>query len=216
VRPFDIDAQQLKNNLLAMGALVEKQIVNAHQALMESDKNLAHAVIQNDAKVNAMDLELDEEALRILALHTPTARDLRSITTAMKITTELERISDLAENVCERVIELADEPQLKPYIDITRMAESSNRMVKNALQAFISEDVKLARQVRDDDDFVDQLIEQVFRELLSFMLEEPQSITRGIRIMFVAKYFERIADHATNIAELVVYLVEGTIIRHTT
>lgn len=216
MRPFDAEAQQLKDRLLAMGELVEYQIVHAKQALLESDKDLAQKIIVNDHKVNAMDVEIDEAALRLLALHHPTARDLRSITTAMKIATELERISDLAENICERVLELADEPQLKPYIDISHMAESSIHMVKDSLQAFVTEDSTLARHVCDSDDLVDNLIEQVFRELLSFMLEEPKSITRGIRVMFVAKYIERIADHATNIAELVVYLVEGKIIRHTT
>jgi phosphate transport system protein len=216
VRPFDAEAQQLKDQLLAMGELVENQIVHAKQALVESDKELAREVIVNDHKVNAMDVEIDEAALRLLALHQPTARDLRSITTAMKIATELERISDLAENICERVLELSDEPQLKPYIDISQMADSSIHMVKGSLQAFVTEDSTLARQVCDNDDLVDALIEQIFRELLSFMLEEPKSITRGIRVLFVAKYIERIADHATNIAELVVYLVEGKIIRHTT
>jgi len=216
VRPLDAGAQQLKERLLTMGELVENQIVHAKKALVESDKELAREVIVNDHKVNAMDVEIDEAALRLLALHQPTARDLRSITTAMKIATELERISDLAENICERVLELADEPQLKPYIDISQMADSSIHMVKGSLQAFVNEDSTLARQVCDSDDLVDALIEQVFRELLSFMLEEPKSITRGIRVMFVAKYIERIADHATNIAELVVYLVEGKIIRHTT
>ncbi len=216
MRPLDAGAQQLKDRLLTMGELVENQIVHAKKALVESDKELAREVIVNDHKVNAMDVEIDEAALRLLALHQPTARDLRSITTAMKIATELERISDLAENICERVLELADEPQLKPYIDISQMADSSIHMVKGSLQAFVNEDSTLARQVCDDDDLVDDLIEQVFRELLSFMLEEPKSITRGIRVMFVAKYIERIADHATNIAELVVYLVEGKIIRHTT
>lgn len=216
MRQFDAEAQQLKDRLLAMGELVENQIVHAKQALVASDKELAREVIVNDHKVNAMDVEIDEAALRLLALHQPTARDLRSITTAMKIATELERISDLAENICERVLELSDEPQLKPYIDISQMADSSIHMVTGSLQAFINEDSTLARQVCDNDDLVDNLIEQIFRELLSFMLEEPKSITRGIRVMFVAKYIERIADHATNIAELVVYLVEGKIIRHTT
>jgi phosphate transport system protein len=216
LRPLDAEAQQHKERILTMGELVETQIVQAKQALVESDKELAHTVIANDHKVNAMDVEIDEAALRLLALHHPTARDLRSITTAMKIATELERISDLAENICERTIELSDEPRLKPYIDISHMADSSIHMVKGAIQAFVNEDSTLARQVCDNDDLVDNLTEQIFRELLSFMLEDPRSITRGIRVMFVAKDIERIADHATNIAELVVYLVEGKIIRHTT
>ncbi|MGH7256508.1 MAG: phosphate signaling complex protein PhoU, partial [Nitrospirales bacterium] len=149
------------------------------------------------------------------ALHQPTARDLRFVTTAMKISSELERMSDLAENICERAIELNDEAQLKPYIDIPRMANWTLRMVKESLDAFVNHDAKLARKVCQDDDYVDDLTEQLFRELLSFMIENPQTISRAIRLTFIAKYIERIADHATNVAELVVYMVEGKIIRHT-
>jgi phosphate transport system protein len=134
----------------------------------------------------------------------------------MKLASELERISDLAENVCERSIELNEEPQLKPYIDIPRMGKWARTMVKESIDAFVKEDAKLARKVLQDDDFVDDLMGQLFRELLSFMLEDPRTTSRAIRLTFIAKYLERMADHATNIAELVVYLVEGKIIRHTT
>jgi phosphate transport system protein len=133
----------------------------------------------------------------------------------MKISTELERMSDLAENIAERSIELDQEPQLKPYIDIPRMANWAMTMVKESLDAFVSYDSALARKVINDDDFVDSLTEQLFRELVSFMIEDPKTITRAIRLTFVSKYIERIADHATNVAELVVYMVEGKIIRHT-
>jgi len=133
----------------------------------------------------------------------------------MKISTELERMSDLAENIGERVIELNEEPQLKPYIDIPRMADHAQRMVKEALDAFVNRDATLARKVCGDDDFVDNLTHQIFRELLTYMIEDPHSISRAVRITFVSKYLERMADHATNVAELVVYLVEGKIIRHT-
>ena len=133
----------------------------------------------------------------------------------MKISTELERISDLSENISERAIELNEEPQLKPYIDIPRMGNLARVMVKESIDAFIKEDSTLARKVLGDDDFVDDLMEQLFRELLSFMVENPHTISRAIRLSFIAKYLERMADHATNIAELVVYLVEGKIIRHT-
>ena len=138
------------------------------------------------------------------------------MTTAMKISTELERISDLAENVCERTIELNEEPQLKPYIDIPRMGNLARGMVKESIDAFVKDDSALARKVLAHDDLVDDLMEQIFRELLSFMIEDPRTISRATRLTFVAKYLERMADHATNIAELVVYLVEGKIIRHTT
>jgi phosphate transport system protein len=198
-----------------MGGIAEEQVQGSLRALIARDSDLARKIIENDRRVNALDVEVDEDCLRLLALQQPTARDLRFITTAMKISTELERISDLAENICERAIELNEEPQLKPYIDIPRMANWSLRMVKEALDAFVTGDASLARKVCTDDDFVDDLTHQLFRELLSFMLENPQTITRAIRITFIAKYLERIADHATNVAELVVYMAEGKIIRHT-
>ena len=214
-RHFDDELQSLKEQILRMGGLAEEQVQGALRALVERDSDLARKIIENDRRVNTLDVEVDEDCLRLLALQQPTARDLRFITTAMKISTELERISDLAENICERAIELNEEPQLKPYIDIPRMANWALKMVKDALDAFVNHDAELARKVCRDDDFVDDLTHQLFRELLSFMLENPQTITRAIRITFIAKYLERIADHATNVAELVVYLVEGKIIRHT-
>jgi len=214
-RHFDQELLDLKEKILRMGSLVEEQVQGALRALTERDSDLARKIIANDRQVNTLDVEVDEDCLRLLALQQPAARDLRFITTAMKISTELERISDLAENICERAIELNEEPQLKPYIDIPRMANWSLRMVKEALDAFVNHDATLARKVCTDDDFVDDLTHQLFRELLSFMLENPQTITRAIRITFIAKYLERIADHATNVAELVVYMVEGKIIRHT-
>jgi phosphate transport system protein len=214
-RHFDEELKNLKSKLLRMGGMVEDQIQGALRALVERDSELAREVIENDHRVNALDVEVDEDCLSLLALQQPTARDLRFITTAMKISTELERMSDLAENICERAIELNEEPQLKPYIDIPRMANGALKMVRDALDAFVASDSGLAREVCADDDFIDDLTEQLFRELLSFMLENPKTITRAIRITFIAKYLERIADHATNVAELVVYMVEGKIIRHT-
>jgi len=214
-RHFDDELKDLKAKLLRMGGMVEEQIQGALRALVERDSHLAREIIENDHQVNTLDVEVDEDCLRLLALQQPTARDLRLITTAMKISTELERMSDLAENVCERAIELNEEPQLKPYIDIPRMANWALQMVREALDAFVMSDAVLARKVTADDDFIDDLTQQLFRELLSFMIENPQTITRAIRITFIAKYLERIADHATNVAELVVYMVEGKIIRHT-
>lgn len=211
---FDEELKELKERLLKMGALVESQIQGALRALIERDPVLARQVIENDHRVNALDVKIDEDCLRLLALHQPAAKDLRFITTAMKIATELERMSDLAENICERAIELNEEPQLKPYIDIPRMANWTLRMVKEGLDAFVNHDAALARKVCTDDDFVDDLTEQLFRELVSFMLENPKTITRAIRLTFIGKYIERIADHATNVGELVVYMVEGKIIRH--
>ena len=215
-RHFDEELAALKSKLLRMAGLAEDQIDKALTALVTRDSTLARQVIERDHQVNALDVEIDEDSIRLLALHQPAARDLRLVTTAMKIATELERISDLAENVCERSIELNEEPQLKPYIDIPRMGHLARMMVKESIDGFVRDDATLARKVLTDDDFVDDLMEQLFRELLSFMLEDTHTISRAIRLSFIAKYLERMADHATNIAELVVYLVEGKIIRHTT
>ena len=214
-RHFDEELADLKNKILRMGALVEDQIERSKKALLERNEPLAREVIEADRQVNTLDVEIDEMSLDLLARFQPAARDLRFVTTAMKISTELERMSDLAENICERVIELNEEPQLKPYIDIPCMVNRAIKMVQEALDAFVRGDSVLARQVLTEDDEIDFLTEQLFRELLSFMMENPQTITRAIRLSFVSKYIERIADHATNIAELVVYMVEGKIIRHT-
>ena len=215
-RHFDEELADLKTKLLRMAAQTEDQIDQALTALVTRDSALARVVIERDHQINALDVEIDEESIRLLALHQPAARDLRLVTTAMKIATELERISDLSENVSERVIELNEEPQLKPYIDIPMMGNMARTMVKHSIDAFVRDDAQLARKVLADDDYVDDLMEQLFRELLSYMLEDTRTISRAIRLSFIAKYLERMADHATNIAELVVYLVEGKIIRHTT
>jgi phosphate transport system protein len=215
-RHFDEELSDLKTKLLRMAGQAEDQIDKALTALVTRDSALARQVIERDHEVNTLDVEIDEESIRLLALHQPAARDLRLVTTAMKISTELERISDLAENVSERAIELNEEPQLKPYIDIPMMGKMARMMVKQSIDAFVKEDAALARKVLTDDDFVDDLMEQLFRELLSYMIEDTRTISRAIRLSFIAKYLERMADHATNIAELVVYLVEGKIIRHTT
>ncbi len=213
-RRFDEELADLKVKILRMGSLVEDQIRQALKALIERDDDLAKQVIENDRRVNTMDVAVDEACLELLALQQPAARDLRFITTAMKISTELERMCDLAENICERAIELHEEPQLKPYIDIPLMAEHAIKMVGEALDAFVRADSVLARKVLVEDDYIDNLNEQIFRELLSFMMENTQTISRAIRLSFISKYIERIADHATNVAELVVYMVEGKIIRH--
>jgi len=215
-RQMDEELGDLKVELLRMSALVEEQIERSIKALIDRDTELASRVIERDKLVNRFDVDIDEKCIRLLALQAPAAGDLRFVTTAMKISTELERMSDLAENICERVIELNEEPQLKPYIDIPRMANRTMQMVRESLDAFVRSDAILARKVCTDDDFVDDLTHQLFRELLSFMLENPATITRAIRLTFIGKYIERIADHATNISELVIYMVEGKIVRHMT
>jgi phosphate transport system protein len=211
---YEAELQKLHTAILQMGGLVERQISEAVTALVERSDEKARQTIEKDHTVNRLDVEIDDLCIRLLALHQPTARDLRLITTALKITTDLERIGDMAVNLCERVIELNREPQLKPYIDLPRMALVAQTMLTESLDAFVREDVDLALKVCRDDDIIDGLNHQLFRELLSFMIEDPKTTTRGIRLLFVAKYVERIADHATNIAEMVVFMVRGKSIRH--
>ena len=214
-RHFHEELEALKQTLLAMGGLVEDQIRRVMRALLERDDELAREVIDRDRQVNAYDVEVDEQCVQLLALNQPAASDLRFITTAMKIVTDLERIGDQAVNIAQRVLELNRDPQLKPYIDLPRMAEKAQRMVKESLDAFVAGDTALARQVCGKDAEVDALKEQIFRELLTFMMEDPRTIPRAIRVILISRFLERVADHATNIAEMVVYLIEGKMVRHT-
>ncbi|MHB8109667.1 MAG: phosphate signaling complex protein PhoU [Syntrophorhabdaceae bacterium] len=213
-KTFDLELKELKEKLLHEGGLVEKAINNAIKALLERSSELAQKVIEDDPVVNALEVEIDEFCLKLLALRQPAARDLRFITTAIKINYDLERIGDMAVNICERVQELNQEPQLKPYIDLPMMAETVQLMLKESLEAFVQEDVAMARKVTKDDQTVDQLLDQIFRELLTYMMQDMKTISRATRVLFIAKYLERMADHAVNIAELVIFLVEGKIIRH--
>jgi phosphate transport system protein len=176
---------------------------------------LAQNVIDRDQQVNTYDVEVDEKCVELLALYQPTAGDLRFITTAMKIVTDLERIGDQAVNIAQRTQELNQEPQLKPYIDLPRMADKAQRMVKESLDAFVSRDTELARLVCGKDSEVDALKEQIFRELLTYMMADPKTIPRAIRLILVSRFLERVADHATNIAEMVIYMVESKMVRHT-
>jgi len=211
---FDEELRSLKEKVLKIGSLVEAAIHDSVKSLVERNSDLARKVIERDHKINALDVEIDEECIRLIALRQPKARDLRFITTAMKITTDLERIGDLAENIAERAIELNDEPQLKPYIDIPRMAEITEEMVRDSLDAFVRGCSKIPYEVIKRDDEVDNLNAQVFNELLFFMIQDPNTASRAIKISYVSKYLERIADHATNIAEMVIYMCEGKIVRH--
>jgi phosphate transport system protein len=214
-RHFHEELDGLKQTLLAMGALVEDQIRRVMRALLERDDTLAQSVIDRDREVNAYDVEIDEKCVELLALHQPTAGDLRFITTAMKIVTDLERIGDQAVNIAQRVRELNLEPQLKPYIDLPRMAELAQSMVKGSLDAFVARDTALARRVCGEDAAVDALNHQIFRELLTFMMEDAKTIPRAIRLILIARFLERVADHATNIAEMVVFMVDSKMVRHT-
>lgn len=213
-KSFDKELKELKEKLLYEGSLVERAIRDAIKALLERDSALAEKVISDDDVVNAKEVEIDEFCLKLFALRQPAARDLRFITTAIKINYDLERIGDMAVNVCERVLELNQEPQLKPYIDLPKMAETVQLMVKESLDAFVKEDVELAWKVTRDDEIVDHLHDQIFRELLTYMMQDFKAVSRATRLLFISKYLERIADHAVNIAELVIFMVEGKIVRH--
>ncbi|HMK56039.1 MAG TPA: phosphate signaling complex protein PhoU [Dissulfurispiraceae bacterium] len=213
---FDDELAHLNGIVLQMGSLVEKAIKDSVQALVERDNDLAGSVIEGDHRINSLDVEIDEASIRLIALRQPKAGDLRLITTAMKITTDLERMGDLAVNIAQRAIELNKEPILKEYVDIPRMREIAQGMTRDALDAFVKRDMKLAKDVIMRDDEIDDLKHKVLSELLFMMTENSSIICRAMRITFVAQYLERIADHATNIAEMVLYLIEGKIIRHTT
>jgi len=213
-RHFDRDIEQLKELLLRMGAMVEDQIHESIRALMDRDSAVAQKVIDSDREIDAMELEIDQHTIELIAVMQPAAVDLRFVATAMKITPELERIADLAVDVCERAMELNAEPPLKSLVEISRLAHMAQDMVRQSLDAFVRRDAALAREVIARDDEVDSLTEQSFRELLTYMLEDSKNISRAIRLTFTGKYFERIADGATNICEMVVYLVEAKVIRH--
>jgi phosphate transport system protein len=214
MRHFDREIENLKEELLRMGAMVEDSINESIRALLDRDTAVAERVIASDTAIDLMELEIDAHTVELIAKMQPAAVDLRFVATAMKITPELERIADLAVDVCERAIELNREPQLKPLIDIPRLARIAQDMVRQSLDSFVRGDAVLARQVIARDDEVDLLTEQSFRELLTYMLEDSRYISRAIRLTFIGKYFERMADGATNICEMVVYLVEGKVIKH--
>lgn len=213
-RHFDRDIEEIKDLLLRMGAMVEDAIQQSIRALLDRDPEIAEGVIENDDGIDRMEVEIDQRVIELIAKMQPAAVDLRFVATAMKITPQLERIADLAQDVCERVLELCAEPQIKPLVQLPRLAEDAESMVHQALDAFVRGDAQLAREVIAHDATVDQLTVDSFRALLTYMLEDPRNISPAIRLTFIGKYFERMADGATNICEMVVYLVEGTMIKH--
>jgi phosphate transport system protein len=213
-RPFDDELKELKEKLLEMASRAEEQIALAVRGLKDRDERLACQVLEREEAVNRLDIEIDEKAMRLLALRQPMATDLRFITSAMKIGSDLERIGDLAVNIAERTMDLLKAPQLKPLIDIPRMAELAQEMVRDVLNAFINGDDRLAQEVCARDDIVDQLNDQVFRELLTYMIQDSRTISRAVDLILVGRHLERIADHATNIGEDVIYMVRGKTIKH--
>jgi phosphate transport system protein len=216
IKQYDAELNEIRTLILQMGGKVETMITNCIQALVDRNSELAEITIPSDHEVNHLEVLIDEKCLEVLARRQPAARDLRFITLALKIVTDMERIGDQCVSIANRVIELNAEPPLKPYIDLPRLAESSRTMVRESLDAFVRGDEQLAIQVCENDQFVDDLNIQIQRELLTFMMEDPGTITRALKLNYISKCLERIADHATNVAEMVIFMVKGKDIRHTT
>jgi phosphate transport system protein len=211
---YERELREIKDGLLYLGALTEKALENGSVALLERNSELASRIVREDEKIDRLDVDLEEKCIRLLALRQPAARDLRFITTAIKITGHLERIGDMAANIAEKVLILNDLPQIKPYVDLPRMVEIARSMIHTGLDAMVQEDLELADRVREEDTVVDQLNDQVFRELLTFMMEDPRKIPVCLYVMQISKSLERIADHAEGIADMVIYMITGKSVRH--
>ncbi len=213
---FELQLRTLKDRLLLMGHHAEKMIADAMTALVERRPSLADEVIKSDDTLDQLELEIDNLCYGVLALEQPVARDLRFIATALKIVRDIERIGDIAVNIAERARELIQEPVLKRLIDFPIMAQAAQRILKNSLDAFVNSDAELAEKVIRDDRTIDDLYEQMFRELLTYMMEDTRYISRALKLIFIAKHLERVGDHSANIAEMVIFLVRGQDIRHGT
>jgi phosphate transport system protein len=211
---YEAELSDLRTLLLKMGAKVEEMIESAMRALVERDSELAQRTYDVDHEVNRLEVEIDDLCLRILARRQPVASDLRFIASALKLVTDLERMGDLIANICDRVLELNKEPAMRPYGTLQLMAGATASMVHDALAAFVVRDPERAKQLLGRDRVVDDYYGQLFEELLADMMADPKNVYRATRLQSIAKYLERIADHATNLAEMVVFLVEGKDIRH--
>lgn len=215
-RQLDHDLDRVRQMLLRMGGMVEGMAAKATQALLERSARLCTEVIEGDREVDQLEMEIDETCHSILGRKQPTAVDLRFLVAVMKINGDLERIGDSAVNIAQSVEQINDQPPLKPYIDLPHLSELVQKMVRNSLDAFVRKDVDLATEVCSSDDEVDGLYKQIFRELLTYMIEDPKTVSRALHLLLISRNLERIADHATNIAEDVIYYVEGRDIRHST
>ncbi|HPL62463.1 MAG TPA: phosphate signaling complex protein PhoU [Syntrophales bacterium] len=211
---YERELQHVKDGLLYLGAMTEKAIESAMTSLLERDSDLARKVIEEDDRIDKLDMELEDKCIRLLALRQPTARDLRFIATAIKINGHLERIGDMAVNIAQKAVQLNKEPQLKPYIDLPRMSDITRAMIKESLDALVRGSIDIAENVRREENVVDGLNDQIFRELLTFMMEDPRTIHRALLIMQISKNLERIADHAKGVADMVIYMVTGKTVRH--
>jgi len=214
VRHFEAELEELKKRLLEMSGLVESAIYRSILALVKKDPEQTNLVLQNEGRINQMQIEIDDIATGLLALQQPMAKDLRFITSAIKINNDLERMGDHAVKLAERALSLMNEQPIRPLIDIPQMARLAESMVRKSLDSFVKLDAELARSVLVSDDAVDEMRDAIYDELVTYMEQEPSTIRVCLDLMFVARYLERIADHATNIAEDVVFLVEGVDVRH--
>jgi len=206
---FEAKMKTLQDKLQHMGSLVEASIALTIEALKTQNLELAQAVIDGDDLIDDLEHEIEEKCLEVIATQQPMAKDLRRVATLFKMINDLERMADYATSIAKITLRIADQPLIKPLVDIPRMATLSQKMVKQALDAYVREDVELASAVGKDDDEVDKLFGQIFRELLTIMMENPKTITQATHLLFVGRWLERISDHATNIAEEVVFLVTG-------
>lgn len=213
-RLFDKELDELKEKLLYMGGIVEKMIDRVIRGLIERNKDLAQEVFEYENEINMLHIEVDELCIKLIALHQPTAADLRLITAAMRINSELERIGDQSVNISENTAIYLNYPPLKPLIDIPRMVEIASQMVKDSLISFVKKDVALARSVLERDDLVDDLKDQILRELLTYMMADTTTIQRALALILISRNIEKIADHATNISEDVIFMTLGKDIRH--
>lgn len=214
-RHFDKELIGLNTNLLKMATLAEEAILKSTEALKNRDGDIANSVIQDDTKIDELENIVEENAIELLALKQPIATDLRFITTGMKINAELERIADLAVNIAQRVLEIVDQPLLKPLIDIPKLSEIAQKMVRGSIDAFIERDEQKAKEVILSDPEADKLRNEIQEELMNkYMLKDGTTATRAIPLLLVARHLERICDHATNIAEDVIYMVRARVVRH--
>src|SRR5881397_3306818 len=214
VRHFQEELEQLKARLLEMGGLAEEQVRLAVQGLVQRDRALIARVLTSDQPVNGLHIEIDSRCFTLLALHQPMAIDLRAIVAAVKINTDLERVGDLAINIAEAARRYAAQPPIKKLIDIPRMAAIAQTMLRDALDAFVRRDIQLAQRVLNEDDKLDSLKTQIFRELLTYMLQDPATIEPALELILISRHLERIGDHATNIAEDVIFIVSARDVRH--
>jgi len=213
-KQYEQQLRTVKEKLLLMSHRAEMAIADTTRALVERRPSLAEHVINDDDELDRLELEVDDMCFEILAREQPVASDLRFIATAIKIVGDIERIGDNGVNIARRALEIMTEPELDPIIDVPVMARAAQRILKESLDAFVNEDAELAERAIESDSYINDVSEQMFRELLTYMLEDPSTVSRALRLMFVARNLERVGDHAANIAEMVVFLVRGEDIRH--